>query len=145
MITRGGGNHGKPATVHHPAPVTLIVSGERTYLKERWEGASKNTHASKRHFRYRLATSRFPWDLVPRPPRRTADPQRFAFNFAAVGIWKSMPLGSQMYNPGQNVWDKVLFPELLQYSLAPPPMQCCTTLRQAFPYEQRRMGGGGGR
>ena len=30
-----------------------------------------------------------------------------------------------------------LFPKLLQYSLAPPfpPMQCWTTLRQAFPYE----------
>ena len=39
---------------------------------------------------------------------------------------------------------KCLFPELLQYSLAPPspPMQCWTTLRQAFPYEQHCMGGG---
>ena len=47
---------------------------------------------------------------------------------------------------------KCLFPELLQYSLAPPflppppppPMQCWTTRRQAFPYEQHCMGEGGG-
>ena len=40
---------------------------------------------------------------------------------------------------------KCLFPELLQYSLTPPfpPMQCWPTRRQAFPYEQHCMGGGG--
>ena len=40
---------------------------------------------------------------------------------------------------------KCLFPKLLQYSLAPPfpPMQCWTTLRQAFPHKQHCMGGGG--
>ena len=32
VLSRGGGNHDKPATVHHPAPVTLIVSGELKYL-----------------------------------------------------------------------------------------------------------------
>ena len=32
VISKGGGNHGKLATVHHPAPATLIVSGELQYL-----------------------------------------------------------------------------------------------------------------
>ena len=41
---------------------------------------------------------------------------------------------------------KCLFHELLQFSLAPPfppPMQCWTTRRRAFPYEQHCMGGRG--
>ena len=41
------------------------------------------------------------------------------------------------YNPGQNVWDKVTFSRIAA------PMQCWTTHRQAFPYEQHCMGGGG--
>ena len=55
------------------------------------------------------------------------------------------------YNPGQNVWDKVLFSRIAAIFARsplppppPPPMQCWTTRRQAFPYEQHCMGGGGG-
>ena len=50
------------------------------------------------------------------------------------------------YNPGQNVWDTSPFmPNSCNIrSLLPPLMQCWTTSKQAFPYEQRRMGEGGG-
>ena len=46
VISRGGGDHGKPATVHKPG--TLIVSGGlQHFLEERWEGILQNTHARK--------------------------------------------------------------------------------------------------
>ena len=46
VISRGGGNHGKPATDHHPAPITRTVSGELQYLSLEEVGGSIAEHAS---------------------------------------------------------------------------------------------------
>ena len=46
-ISRGGGNNGKPATVHHLAPFTLIVSGELQDLPWGEVGGSVAEHARK--------------------------------------------------------------------------------------------------
>ena len=62
-------------------------------------------------------------------------------------LWAFVVKVRDIDNPGQNVWYKVPFSRIdavfARSPLPPPPMQCWTTRRQAFPYEQHCMGGGG--
>ena len=69
-------------------------------------------------------------------------------------LWAFVVKVRDIDNPGQNVEEKVFsriaaifarspLPPFPLPPPPPPPMQCWTTRRQAFPYEQHCMGGGG--